>query len=206
MTAIDIAPEAEALAKRIQTLEQSGAAMASRLDACLARLVELERMAGARWLAESAREDLVPEIMLDELVIPMSMRLSASQGFHRLEYGADGQPFRWTGPTAEFGFNGYVNRRRSGVVRLDVLWGGPNMAVAQTRCFVDDEEVVLSAERSGSGWTLRGATPPRNVMRQSAFRFIAPEVFRVAEEGDLIGLAVLGFSYRTRPQERQTDR
>ena len=201
MSPTEITSNEAGLIDRILSLERTVSALAPRLEAAIARLFELERMAGAQWLTESGRDDAVSEIMLDELIIPMNMRLSASQGLHRLEYSEEGRPFRWTGPTAEFGFNGYVNRRRTGIVKLDVMWGGPTTDIAQTRCFVDAEEVVLGAERTSGGWTLSGVVPPRNVTRLSAFRFIAPELCRVSPDGDLIGLAILSFSYRARPNE-----
>lgn len=198
MTSTSVVQDGEGLAGRVASLEKTVSTLAPRLDSALARLFELERMAGSQWLAEGGRDEAVAEMMLDELVLPVSMRLSAAQGLHRLEYDEEGRPFRWTGPSAEFGFNGYVNRRRMGVVKLDVLWKGPTTDIAQTRCFVDDQEVVLEAQTTSDGWTLKGVAPPRAAVRMTTFRFIAPELFRVSPDSDLLGLAIRSFAYRSR--------
>ncbi len=73
-----------------------------------------------RWLTvggETSRTVRLPRLVVVEPTLPMR----TSDGFYPLEHTGGGIAFRWTGPSAQFSFNVFVDRSRGADLRLETI-------------------------------------------------------------------------------------
>lgn len=58
--------------------------------------------------------------LVDTIHIDAEMALDPADGFHHIEYNADGMPFRWTGPAPDFHFILFLDRRKPRALSLNI--------------------------------------------------------------------------------------
>lgn len=126
------------------------------------------------------------------VAIPASGFIDAGDGFYSLEHGADGQAFRWTGPTAKPRVTVWVDRSRPMQVAVSFVALGRSAVDAPLEITVDGVAYPLRPVPSG----LRrqaGPIPPRPQAGPTEIALLTPTMFSPQQEG-LADTRVLGFA------------
>jgi|SRR6185312_8190751 len=168
------------LAKRGQELVKGLVEEVSNLHR---EIVALKRELGAlgdyqamrdRWLevdgatvARAARLPTVVTVEADHL-------LPARDGFYTMEYTDVGRPFRWTGPSAQFSFDVFIDRRAGVDLKLEALSCIDFEQQKDVMLVVDGAPVPVDLVPAGTGFDLTAQLPPRDDARSSNIVFVLP--------------------------------
>lgn len=178
-------PEPPGQETRLRTLEAAVARLQARLDA----LEVFERHRNAVL----ARYPAVEHAALARSVsIPASGFIDAGDGFYSLEHGADGRPFRWTGPTAEPHVTVWVDRSQPIQVEVAFAALGRSPVDAPLEVRVDGVAHPLRPVETGLR-RLAGPIPPRAGAGATEIVLHAPILFSPQQEGSA-DTRVLGFA------------
>jgi hypothetical protein len=143
-----------------------------------------------RWLTiggETSRAVRLPRLAVVEPTLPMR----TSDGFYPLEHTGGGIAFRWTGPSAQFSFNVFVDRSRGADLRLETI----NCIDAELQknlgLLVDGESVPLEISQEETAFTVTAALPAHEDGRSTNLVFVLPAVLSPPESADtrLLGVA-----------------
>ncbi|SDB74884.1 hypothetical protein SAMN02927895_05587 [Belnapia rosea] len=174
------------LALRLATLEREVA----RLQSQMAMLMDLERLRDG-ILAQGG--EVVDSPLSPVALLQASEFIEAGSGFHFLEYGEDGTPYRWTGPDPEARLVFWVDRSR--LLRLQVRVrsfgaGGPERPVVVT---IDGQPYPARLVPQASA-LVAGPLPVLNAIRPTEVVLRSPVMFSPAQDGGsderLLGMAI----------------
>lgn len=134
------------------------------------------------------------------LRLPTGLDIYAAQlldprdGFHGLEYGDDGVPFRWTGPQRHFSFRVNVDRKTPLLVELDVAMLMDEARQRDLQLLVDGNIFAVPLERVGSRHVGRALLPPAERQAMTVLTFVVPTTLRVGS--DAADQRELGLAFR----------
>jgi hypothetical protein len=158
---------------------------------------------GSRWLSLETGKNDGPALPRS-VIIEADQHLAPRSGFYPVEYTADGVPFRWTGPTPQFFFEIYVDRRCGADLALDALSCIDFEAQKKITLMADGESIPVELVRDGSGFRVLATLPERDDRFATNLAFILPKVMPPAEGSDTrpLGLAFnkLAVSSRAMPK------
>ncbi|HWA89241.1 MAG TPA: hypothetical protein VG889_04355 [Rhizomicrobium sp.] len=143
-----------------------------------------------RWLGRGetgAKGATLPR----NVVIAPDQMISLRDGFYPAEVAGDGTAFRWTGPSREFVFDVFVERRWGGSLKLDVLNCIDYEAQKDLALFVDGVPATVEIEQQGSGFAARAALAASDEGRSTNLVFVLPAVLTPpgSEDERLLGVA-----------------
>lgn len=161
----------------------------SRQGRELAALAEYQR-ARDRWLAlevaETRRRSFPRTVTIEA-----DHALNGRDGFHGIEYSAKGVPFRWTGPSAEFTFNVFVDRTQGARLELNFI-NCMNFDLQKDLVVaIDGETVAVEITPNGLGFDVVAAVP-RSAESRATLISVFVHVMIPNQGGDdsrLLGLA-----------------
>ncbi|HEX4295250.1 MAG TPA: hypothetical protein VHZ29_14035 [Rhizomicrobium sp.] len=162
-------------------------------------IAELRRELGAlgdyqamrdRWLTiggETSRTVRLPRLVVVEPTLPMR----TSDGFYPLEHTGGGIAFRWTGPSAQFSFNVFVDRSRGADLRLETINCMDAELQKNLGLLVDGESVPVEISQEETAFTVTAALPAHDDGRSTNLVFVLPAVLSPPESADtrLLGVA-----------------
>lgn len=145
-----------------------------------------------RWLSidgATTRTARMPQTV----VVEPDQLLRPRDGFYSMEYTNDGTPFRWTGPTAQFSFDIFIDRAHGAHLRLEALSCIDFEAQKSVMLLVDGAVVPSELVPAGNGFDITAELPARGETRSTNLVFVLPAVLppEGAAGGDnrLLGLA-----------------
>src|ERR1700741_3611537 len=113
-----------------------------------------------RWLsleADAPRIVRFPRLVTVEPGQPMR----AADGFYTAETSGGGIPFRWTGPSAQFSFNLFVDRTHGADCRFETINCMDAVVQKNMGLLVDGESVPLEVTVDEMAFIAPAALPPR---------------------------------------------
>ncbi len=146
------------------------------------------------------------------VVIEPDQLLRPRDGFYPVEYTAGGTPFRWTGPSVQFSFDLYIDRRHGADLRLEAL-NCIDFAVQKNLTLLVDAEVVpLRVTQEGSGFHAAAVLPRNTEGRATSLVFVLPAAIIPPDSNETrsLGIAFGRLTVATRsadgpaPEARQT--
>jgi hypothetical protein len=175
--------QAKALAGEIAALHRQ----ISNLKREIAALADFR---GSRWLSLHGAGGGGPALPRTA-VIDADQNLPASDGFYPVEYTSEGVPFRWSGPTPQFFFEVYIDRRNGADLVLKALSCIDFDVQSAIVLMADAESVPVEVVREESGFRIHAALPPRDDRYATNLVFILPKVLHAPEGSDIrpLGLA-----------------
>ncbi len=162
-------------------------------------LGELKRELGAlsdyqsmrdRWLSVGGQTSRVVRLPRLAVVDP-SQPMRTADGFYPLEQTGGGIPFRWTGPSAQFSFNVFVDRSHGADLRLETINCMDAGLQKNLGLLVDGESVPLELTMTEAAFTVNAALPAHDDGRSTNLVFVLPAVLSPLESADtrLLGVA-----------------
>ena len=143
-----------------------------------------------RWLTVGGQTSRI--VRLPRLaVIDPTQPMRTSDGFFPLEYTGGGIAFRWTGPSAQFSFNVFVDRSRGADLKLETIHCMDAEFQKNLGLLVDGESVPVEVTQVETAFTVTAALPARDDGRSTNLVFVLPAVFAPPESPDtrLLGVA-----------------
>jgi hypothetical protein len=142
-----------------------------------------------RWLV---LDDLVEKnLHLPRIVvIEPDQLLRPRDGFYPVEYTSSGVPFRWTGPSVQFSFDLYIDRRHGADLRLEVLNSVDFSAQKNLTLLVDSTIVPLKITQEGNGFNASAVLPRSTEGRSTSIVFVLPAVIVPPESNETRSLGV----------------
>jgi hypothetical protein len=110
------------------------------------------------------------------VTIEADQLLRAHDGFYGVEHTSNGTPFRWTGPSVQFCFNVFVDRRNGADMYLLALTSIDFEIQKEMALIVDGETVPVSIEPDGAGFAVKAFLPPRGDHGATGLVFALPAV------------------------------
>ena len=143
-----------------------------------------------RWLAVGGQTSKVVRLPRLAVVEP-SQPMRTSDGFYPFEQTGGGVPFRWTGPSAQFSFNVFVDRSRGADLRLETINCMDAELQKNLGLLVDGESVPLELTVVEAAFTVTAALPAHDDGRSTNLVFVLPAVLSPLESTDtrLLGVA-----------------
>lgn len=143
-----------------------------------------------RWLTvggQTSRTMRLPRLAVIEPTQPMR----TSDGFYPLEHTGGGVAFRWTGPSAQFSFNVFVDRSRGADLKLETIHCMDAEFQKNLGLLVDGESVPIELMQAETAFTVTAALPAHDDGRSTNLVFVLPAVFSPPESPDtrLLGVA-----------------
>jgi hypothetical protein len=136
-----------------------------------------------RWLPleEGAPRRLrFPRLVTVEPAQPMRI----ADGFYPAETSGGGIPFRWTGPSAQFTFNLFVERANGADLRLETINCMDATMQKNMSLLVDGESVPVEVAVDEMAFTVTAALPARDDGRSTNLVFILPCVIAPLDSHD----------------------
>jgi len=130
------------------------------------------------------------------VTIEADQNLRFQDGFYALEHTADGTPFRWTGPSPQFSFDVFVDRRDPVQVKLDALTCIDFESQKNISLFADGQSVPVRVEPADYGFEAIAILPPRVGSEVTNLVFMLPASLVPPGSDDTrsLGLAFWRFS------------
>ncbi|HEX4862341.1 MAG TPA: hypothetical protein VFV07_13985 [Rhizomicrobium sp.] len=142
-----------------------------------------------RWL--SLEEDAPRLVRFPRLVtIEPGQPMRIADGFYPAETSGGGIPFRWTGPSAQFSFNLFVDRARGADLRLETINCMDAVVQKNMSLLVDGESVPVEVTVDEMAFTATAALPARADGRSTNLVFILPCVIAPLDSHDSRQLGV----------------
>jgi hypothetical protein len=149
----------------------------------------------------SASVDLAKSINVDA-----AFSLSAENGFYGLEYGSNGEPYRWTGPEPTFYFELLLDRSLPAVLTLRFITIFMHPSPEKVlRCLVDGQPVELQTRAVSGGFESSAILPPRRARGGSVVMFLCPCLQPPATVDAPRDTRYLGLAFRWLQIDRDTD-
>jgi len=142
-----------------------------------------------RWL--SLGDDAPKVLRFPRLVVIEPQEpLRASDGFYPAEQAGDGTPFRWTGPSAQFSFNVFVDRAHGADLKLETI-NCIDLAVQKNLSLLaDGEPVPVDVVENGTGFTATACLSAHDDGRVTNLVFVLPAALSPgAEDARFLGTA-----------------
>jgi hypothetical protein len=142
-----------------------------------------------RWLSIG---DDAPTVMRFPrlVVIEPQEPLRASDGFYPAEQAGDGTPFRWTGPSAQFSFNVFVDRARGADLKLETINCIDTAVQKHVSLLVNGEPVPVDVVENGTGFIATASLPAHDDGRVTNLVFVLPAALSPGpEDSRLMGTA-----------------
>ncbi len=154
----------------------------------LAALSEYQAMRD-RWL--SFGDDAPKVLRFPRLVVIEPQEpLRASDGFYPAEQAGDGTPFRWTGPSAQFSFNVFVDRARGADLKLETINCIDLAAQKNLSLLADGEPAPVDVVENGTGFTATASLSAHDDGRVTNLVFVLPAALSPGpEDSRLLGTA-----------------
>ena len=142
-----------------------------------------------RWL--SLEEDAPRIVRFPRLVaIEPGQPMRTADGFYPAEISGGGIPFRWTGPSAQFSFNLFIDRTRGADLRLETINCMDVVVQKNMALLVDGESVPVEVTVDEMAFTATAALPARADGRSTNLVFILPCVIAPLDSHDSRQLGV----------------
>jgi hypothetical protein len=143
-----------------------------------------------RWLSvggQTSRAVRLPRLAIVEPSQPMR----TSDGFYPLEHTGGGVAFRWTGPSAQFSFNVFVDRSRGADLKFETINCMDVELQKNLGLLVDGESVPIELSAADTAFTVTAALPAHDDGRSTNLVFVLPIVLTPTESTDtrLLGVA-----------------
>lgn len=142
-----------------------------------------------RWLALEAAEARIARLPR-LVVIEPDQFLRPRDGFYGIEHASDGTPFRWTGPSAQFSFDLFIDRIHGAHVRLDALNCIDYEAQKNLVLMADGEPATLNVTPTGTGFTATALLSARADALGTNLVFILPAVLAPPDSTDNRALGI----------------
>lgn len=182
----ELVAEIESLRKKVHRTE----------EIARARDIAIGRIGSSPWFAR----------VHDTLVVDARFPLRGEDGFHKLEFGVDGRPFRWTGPENTFGFLLPLDRSRSLGGEIVLPGSAVPEFLSRLALFVDGEEHELHPAPERHAFTF--VVPPRAAPGATQLTFFTGGVIPACElrpdSDDRRPLGVVFSTLKVFPEERGT--
>jgi hypothetical protein len=177
------------LAKRGQELVRG---LVEEVSSLHREIVALKRELGAlidyqamrdRWLEVDGATTRVVRLPA-AVTIEADHLLRTRDGFYALEYTDVGKPFRWTGPSAQFSFDIFIDRRAGVDLKLEALSCIDFERQKDVMLVVDGVPVPVELTPAGEGFDLVSELPPRSDGRSSNIVFVLPAALTPPDGND----------------------
>jgi hypothetical protein len=154
-----------------------------------------------RWLGVEGASHVAR--LPKSVIIEPDQLLRPRDGFYPAEYTSAGVPFRWTGPSPQFGFDIFVDRSRGADLKLEVLNCIDLEKQGHLMLLVDGEAAALDVEPVGTSGFNATAQLSQNLQgRGTSLVFVLPQVLPPPESKDarLLGVAFGRLTVTARPE------
>ncbi len=158
----------ETLVKEVTRLHDEIA----ELKRCLAALSDYQASRD-RLLALGEAQAVVSRLPRFVIVEPDQL-LRSQDGFYGVEHTANGTPFRWTGPSASFSFNLFIDRTHGADLALDALNCMDFGLQRKIRLVADGEPVPVSIDPQEPAFTVLARLPERAGVSGTNLVFFLP--------------------------------
>ena len=161
----------------------------------LAHLAQANNQLRARLAAMEALQTVADRIAAGERIdlfdsYPRQIEINSdnsiidAHGFHQLEHGHDGTPFRWSGPNTQFSFKFFIDRRTP--MHFELRFGKifADAPVDELVGYADGEPIDLVVHGRPGGYKARGVLPPRQKLGGSVLTFTCPKMESPKSRGD----------------------
>ena len=177
------------LAKRGQELVRG---LVEEVSSLHREIVALKRELGAladyqatrdRWLAVDGATTRMLRLPTT-VTVEADHLLRPRDGFYAMEYTDVGRPFRWTGPTPQFSFDIFIDRRQGVDLKLEALSCIDFEAQKDVMLVVDGAAAPVELVPAGTGFDLIAELPARSDGRSSNIVFVLPAVLTPPDGND----------------------
>lgn len=177
------------LAKRGQELVRG---LVEEVSSLHREIVALKRELGAladyqavrdRWLIVAGSETRTVRLPA-AVTVEADHLLRPRDGFYALEYTDVGKPFRWTGPSPQFSFDIFIDRRFGVDLKLEALSCIDFELQKDVMLVVDGVPVSIELVPAGGGFDLTAELPPRSDGRSSNVVFVLPAALTPPDGND----------------------
>lgn len=124
------------------------------------------------------------------VIVEPDQLLRSQDGFYGVEHTANGIPFRWTGPSASFSFNLFIDRTHGADLRLDVLNCIDFGLQRKIRLVADGEPVPVTVDPREPGFVVLALLPKRAGTSSTNLVFFLPAALVPPESSDSRELGV----------------
>jgi hypothetical protein len=124
------------------------------------------------------------------VVIEPDQLLRPRDGFYPVEYTSAGVPFRWTGPSVQFSFDFYIDRRHGVDLRLEALNCVDFSVQKNMTLLVDSEIVPLRITQEGMGFHASAVLPRNTEGRATSLVFVLPAAIVPPESNETRSLGI----------------
>ena len=177
------------LAAEIVRLSRESADLAARLAA-----LEQLQAASDRLLPAGGGEaaDELPK----NLLVEASHALLDGGGFYPLEFDAQGNSYRWTGPGPQFGLSLFIDRQHGARFRLAFSRFAAQASPSYLRCLVDGRPAEITVHNVASGFEIGGVLPARAGGGATHLAFVVPAMASAAQLGQAGDNRPLGLCFQ----------